>query len=87
MTKEEVIRELKIQFVGEYDRQREAKDMAIKALEQEAILDKIKAEILAEMQYHSGSGDEVVQAYADGLHNSLRIIDKCRAESVGTETN
>ena len=35
MTREEAIRELKIQFVGEYDRQREAKDMAIKALEQE----------------------------------------------------
>ena len=35
MTREEAIRELKIQFIGEYDRQREAKDMAIKALEQE----------------------------------------------------
>jgi hypothetical protein len=35
MTRKQAIRELKIQFVGEYDRQREAKDMAIKALEQE----------------------------------------------------
>jgi hypothetical protein len=35
MTREQAIRELKIQFIGEYDRQREAKDMAIKALEQE----------------------------------------------------
>jgi heterodisulfide reductase subunit C len=35
MTREQAIRELKIRFVGEYDRQREAKDMAIKALEQE----------------------------------------------------
>lgn len=34
MTKAEVIRELKIQFVGEYDRQREAKDRAIKFIEQ-----------------------------------------------------
>lgn len=41
MTGEEAIRELKIQFVGEYDRQRKAKDRAIKALEQEAVLDKI----------------------------------------------
>lgn len=39
MTREEAIRELKIQFVGEYDRQREAKDMAIKALEQESCED------------------------------------------------
>lgn len=45
------------------------------------ILDKIRAEILAEMQYHSGTGEEVVQAYVDGLHNSLRIIDKCKAEN------
>lgn len=36
MTREEAIKELKIQFVGEYDRQREAKEMAIKALEQES---------------------------------------------------
>jgi len=41
MTREEAIRELKIQFVGEYDRQREAKDIAIKALEQELCEDAI----------------------------------------------
>ena len=35
MTREEAIKELKIEFVGEYDRQREAKNIAIKALEQE----------------------------------------------------
>lgn len=49
---------------------------------QDLALDKIRAEILDKMQYHSGSGDEVVQAYADGLHDSIRIIDKCRAELV-----
>lgn len=36
MTREEAITELKIRFVGEYDRQREAKDVAIEALEQES---------------------------------------------------
>jgi len=35
MTREEAIRELKIQFVGEYDRQREAKDMAISDMEKQ----------------------------------------------------
>lgn len=59
----------------------DACEMAIEALEQEHILDKIKAEIFAEMQYHSGTGDEVVQAYADGLHNSIRIIDKYKSKS------
>lgn len=58
--------------------------MAIKALEQEPVLDKISAEIFAEMQYHSGTGEEVIQAYADGLHNAIRIIDKYKAESEKT---
>lgn len=46
-------------------------------------LDKIRAEIFAEMQYHSGTGEEVIQAYADGLHNAIRIIDKYKAKSEG----
>lgn len=51
MTREEAIRELRIQFLGEYGRQREAKDMGIKALEQESILDKIRAEIIEEKDF------------------------------------
>lgn len=50
MTREGAIRELRIQFLGEYGRQREAKDMGIKALEQESTLDKIRAEILEEKE-------------------------------------
>lgn len=49
--------------------------------EQEAVLDKVRAEIFTEMQYHSGTGEEVIQAYVDGLHNAIRIIDKYRGES------
>ena len=49
MTIDEAIQELKRQFLGEYDRQRVAKSVAIEALEQlraqESILDKIIAEI------------------------------------------
>ena len=48
MTREEAIRELKIQFVGEYDRQREAKDVAIKALEQEPCEDAISRQAVIE---------------------------------------
>ena len=43
----------------------EALDMAIKALEQEPILDKIRAEIMSK----------------DGLEDALEIIDKYMAES------
>ena len=42
MTIEEAIKELKIEFVGEYDRQREAKNIAIKALGQVEKLRELK---------------------------------------------
>lgn len=60
---------------------REALDMAIKALEQDSILDKIRTEMLEEMLSHSGTGEEVIQAYADGLNKGLQIIDKYKEES------
>ena len=40
------------------------------------VLDKIRAEIIEEIISHSGTGEEVIQAYADGLKKGLRIIDK-----------
>jgi len=53
---------------------------AIKALEQASILDKIRAEMFEEMQSHSGTGEEVIQAYADGVKKGLDILDKYKAE-------
>lgn len=53
-----------------------ALDMAIEALEQQTILDKIRAEMFEEMLSHSGTGEEVIQAYADGLKKGLVFIDK-----------
>ena len=41
-------------------------------------LDKIRAEIEEEMLIHSGTGEEVIQAYVDGLKKGLDIIDKYR---------
>ena len=49
--------------------------------EQEPILDKIRAEMLEEMLSHSGTGEEVIQAYADGLKKGLELIDKYKGES------
>jgi hypothetical protein len=43
-----------------------------------AILDKISAEMLEEMLSHSGTGEEVIQAYVDGLKKGLEIINKYR---------
>ena len=48
---------------------------------EESILDKIRAEMFEEMVSHSGTGEEVIQAYADGLKEGLEIIDKYKAES------
>ena len=54
--------------------------LALEALEQASILDKIRAEILEEMLSHSGTGEEVIQAYADGLKKGLDILDKYKVE-------
>jgi hypothetical protein len=45
------------------------------------VLDKIRAEIKEEMLSHSGTGEEVIQAYADGLKRGLAILDKYKGES------
>jgi hypothetical protein len=44
------------------------------------VLDKLRAEMLEEMLSHSGTGEEVIQAYADGLKKGLEFIDKYKAE-------
>ena len=53
----------------------------IDTLEQEPVLDKIRAEMFEEMLSHSGTGEEVIQAYVDGLKKGLDILDKYKTES------
>lgn len=43
-------------------------------------LEQIMAEITAEVLSHSGTGEEVIQAYVDGLNYSLNNIDKAIKE-------
>ena len=91
MTREEAIKKLRailteavefedsVCYVTEEDR--EPLEMAIKALEQEPILDKIRAEIevkLAEPQYQHEEEDWQV-----GLIMAESIIDEYKAESEG----
>ena len=45
------------------------------------VIDKTRTEMFEEMLSHSGTGDEVIQAYADGLKKGLDIIDKYKGES------
>jgi hypothetical protein len=52
--------------------------------EQEPMLDKARAEMLEEMLSHSGTGEEVIQAYVDGLKKGVDILDKYKAESENT---
>ena len=46
-----------------------------------SVIDKIRAEMYEEMLSHSGTGEEVIQAYTDGLKKGLEIIDKYKTES------
>lgn len=63
-----------------YDTDVKAINMAIKALKQESVIDKIRYEMLEEMIFHSGTGEEVIQAYADGLKKGLDFIDKYKVK-------
>lgn len=47
------------------------------------MLGKIRAEILKEAASHSGTGEEVIEAYADGLRKGLCILDRYKEESEG----
>ena len=82
MTREEAIEEVEVAFdiwESEYDtgndwsKEHEARDMAIKALEKESVLDKIRAEI------NAMCGD--IETIAD----VLAIIDKHKAEMENEE--
>ena len=48
-------------------------------------LDKLKKEILSEAMEHSGTGEEVIQAYVDGLHEAIKRIDNLLSEQGDTE--
>ena len=83
MTNEEAIEILQTaDFPEDYtvEEIQQALDMAIKALEQEPVLDKIRAEIekLEYLNIEDGSGgyDEYIEQY-----EVLKIIDKYKAES------
>lgn len=52
--------------------------MAIKALEQEPVLDKIRIEIKKEID-RDDHADEYCDGYYDGMRNALAIIDKYKA--------
>ena len=45
------------------------------------VLNQLRAEMLLEILSHSGTDEEVIQAYADGLKKGLDILDKYKTES------
>ena len=79
MTREEAIRELNTFKIGAKSELGEnALDMAIKALEQEPVLDKIRAEI-ADLD----DTDYDYEGYYKAVTGALQIIDKYKAENEG----
>lgn len=78
MTREEAIKRLKLTDACDIELC-EALDMAIKALEQEPVLNKIRAEIEQEYKVESE------HPYGQGLRRALEIIDKYMAEGSDKE--
>ena len=83
MTREEAINVIKANYpLGGYWRLREALEMAIKALEQESVLDRIKDELID--RYPRNYANELElggRSCVFSLNEILRIIDKHKAES------
>lgn len=94
MTREEAIARLKVLTDYEYDEDLEALEIAIKALEQEPILDKLRAEI--ETKYGQCDICEYFEDYdyeendiseyrpIGNIADILQIIDKYKAETENT---
>lgn len=82
MTAEEAVKQIKenCYFASISEKTKQALDMAIKALEQENVLDKIRAEI---ERRKKNSGGEPSRDLAFNV--CLQIIDKYKAESEDKE--
>ena len=48
-------------------------------------LDKLREELRTEAMEHSGTGEEVIQAYVDGLYESIKRINNLLSEQGDTE--
>ena len=87
MSHNEMIETLKGLVFGTFDRttpkEREALDMAIKKLEQEPILDKIRAEIEGLDIYYDNDYFSTNNCPMYKCNEVLLIIDKYKAESEG----
>ena len=91
MTREEAIKMLKSKIDGHTDTSYEWAEtvrMAIKALEQDNVLDKIRAEIEALIEWHDcpieyDNGNDAW--YREACNQAIKIIDKYKAESEDKE--
>lgn len=81
MTIEEAIKRLKVLTDYEYDKDLEALNMAIEALEKEDVLDKIRAEILENAFSVVNPKNTYEYINVLDLGNIEKIINKYKAES------
>ena len=81
MTIEQAIEELKVEYLGDTDRIRKAKDMAIKSLE---AWDEVKKEMLSQsiIKTHTESYES---GFSDGLERAFDIIQDIIEEYLGGE--
>ncbi len=50
-------------------------------------LEKIREELRTEAMEHSGTGEEVIQAYVDGLYEAIKRINNLLSEQGDTDGN
>ena len=74
MTSEDAIKELKIEFVGEYDRQREAKNIAIKALDQVAKMRELRKNLAEKERFYAKEPYDHT-LYSNGLADAYCTVN------------
>ena len=84
MTSEEAIKELKIEFVGEYDRQREAKNIAIKALDQVEKLRELRKNLAEKERFYANESNDNT-LYSNGLADAYCTTNALIDEILGSE--
>ena len=84
MTSEDAIKELKIEFVGEYDRQREAKNIAIKALDQVAKMRELRKNLAEKERFYAKEPYDHT-LYSNGLADAYCTVNALIDEILGSE--
>ena len=80
MTKEEAINQLSIIYLGEFDKDREAKNMAISALTQLKKMERLSN--IFEKTFDWGCNDEAQALYANAMYSCVHPDDTAFSDAI-----